>query len=424
VFSTLANKLAEHPLRRFFNQDDRARSDLINPACMVVLGLLGVFFIYAAQSYNPDANDWRKQVVWLVMGAGVYSVVSLTHYKFFLQYAHVVYAAAVLLLVPLAVEAALGLNLPLVETRFGATRWMDFGPFSFQPSEVAKFGVLVMGASLLARSEIGGVSRSLLVLVKVAVAFGVPILLIFLQPDLGSTLVFPVMAFSLLYVSKLSIKFFVAASALFLIALFVVGVDIYRYQAHYRENDLSFINDRGAYEAASLLPLRDYQRERILSFVAPAVVDPQGIGVSWNQRQSLYAVASGGLLGKGPGKGTQAALGYLPSTIATNDFIFSVLSEEIGFIGGAFVIGLLAVLVLNGVRIAGMARDRFGMLLALGVSVIFMVHIFINVGMTIGLMPITGLPLPFLSYGGSFVLSCCVLQGLVQSVYRFRRDFT
>jgi rod shape determining protein RodA len=169
------------------------------------------------------------------------------------------------------------------------------------------------------------------------------------------------------------------------------------------------------------LPLRDYQRNRILSFVAPDQIEPMGIG--WNLRQSLISVGSGGLIGKGWTEGTQAKLGYLPRGVAHNDFIFSVLAEEKGFLGSVTVLGLFGLILGNGIRIAGMARDRFGMLLALGVTVIFAVHVFVNIAMTIGMIPITGLPLPFLSYGGSFLLSCCILQGLVQSVYRFRKDF-
>ena len=165
-------------------------------------------------------------------------------------------------------------------------------------------------------------------------------------------------------------------------------------------------------------------RNRILAFVAPDVADPQGIGVNWSREQSLIAVGSGGLAGKGLGQSTQAKLGYLPSSVAHNDFIYSVLAEEKGFLGGALVLCLLAAVVGNGFRIASQARDRFGMLLAAGVSVIFMTHIFINIGMTLGITPVTGLPLPMLSYGGSFVISCCVLQGLLQSIYRFRKDFS
>ena len=201
-------------------------------------------------------------------------------------------------------------------------------------------------------------------------------------------------------------------------------MDIYRYNAFLKENDIPAFQIGGRFEKHSWVPLKDFQRNRILGFVAPNAVDPRGIGVSWNLRQSLISVGSGGLTGKGWSQGTQAKLGYLPQSVAHNDFIFSVLAEEKGFLGSVVVIGLFMLMLGNGIRIARSARDRFGMLLAVGVSIIFMVHVFVNIGMTIGLMPITGLPLPFLSYGGSFILSCCILQGLVQSVYRYRRDFS
>jgi len=420
----LKEQFLHEPLSRLLNVDDKHRSDLINPVCMVLLMGIGVVFIWSAQSATPEINDWMKQLLWIFLGLGAYAVVSLINYKFWLQNAHLVFLAAMLLLVPLAMESAGGLDLPLVQSRFGSTRWIDFGPFSLQPSETAKIGTLVFAASLLARAEIGTLGESLSVLVKTAVTFSIPILLIFLQPDLGSSLVFPPMAFSLLFVSRLPIRFFTTVFALFLLAVALVAVDVYRYQDHYRSNDLSFTADRGAYEPHRLLPIKDYQRERILTFVAPEVVDPSGIGSSWNLIQSLIAVAGGGLSGKGIGQGTQAILGYLPPTIAPNDFIFSVAAEESGFLGGAFIITLFAVLIANGFRVANMARDRFGMLLATGVSVIFIVHVFVNIGMTLGMMPITGLPLPFLSYGGSFMISCCILQGLIQSVHRYRRDFS
>ncbi len=170
--------------------------------------------------------------------------------------------------------------------------------------------------------------------------------------------------------------------------------------------------------------MKDYQRNRILAFVLPDVVDKSGMGVTWNQRQSLISVGSGGLLGKGITEGTQAKLGYLPSSVAYNDFIFSVVAEESGFLGGAFVITLMAIIVAFGcVRTAQVSRDKFGQYLCIGIATIFMTHSFINVGMTIGIMPITGLPLPMLSYGGTFVLTCCVLLGTVQSVYRHRREY-
>lgn len=413
---------------RFIRIRDEHRVDWVAPVCITLLLTIGVFFIYSAQSYS-GGGSWKMQIAWAVIGLGVYSLVSLINYKLFLEYAHILYWGSILLLLPLALQSVLrdfggGFQIPLVQTRYGSTRWIDFGPFSLQPSELAKIGTLVMVASILARSELGGFRESIKVLIKVALVFLLPLFLIFLQPDLGSSLVFPPMVFSLLYVSRLSQRFFAIAFAAFIAAVLVIGVDVYRYKAFIEGNDLSFLSDTGLYEAQSLIPLKDYQRNRILTFVAPQTVDPRGTGVAWNLNQSLIAVAGGGLTGKGLGEGTQAKLGYLPSTVAPNDFIFSVLAEESGFLGGSLVLVLFLILVANGIRVAGLARDRFGMLLAVGVSVVFMVHIFVNIGMTIGMMPITGLPLPFLSYGGSFVLSCCILQGLIQSVYRYRKDFT
>jgi rod shape determining protein RodA len=257
-------------------------------------------------------------------------------------------------------------------------------------------------------------------------------LLILLQPDLKSAIVLPPMVFSMLYVSRLSGKFFAGSLGLFLLLVGLVALDTWRYErfidasaAPYKSDPIAysnrFLTERGNYQKQSWFPLHDYQRERILSFIDPDKVDPMGIG--WNQRQSMISVGSGGLSGKGWTEGTQARLGYLPRSVAHNDFIFSVIAEEKGFLGSITVLSLFGLMLFNGIRIAGLARDRFGTLLALGVTVLFLVHVFVNIAMTIGLVPITGIPLPFISYGGSFVLSCCFLQGLVQSVYRFRKDF-
>lgn len=389
--------------------------DPIGPLCMFLLGLMGVSAIHSAESYI-GGNRWVAQVVWLFVGSIVYLGVSLINYKILLEKAHLIFIASV---IPLLL-----LWTPLGERHYGCLRWLDIGPFAIQPSEIAKIGALVLGASLLARSKIGKFKDSLSILSRFGLAFFIPTVLIFLQPDLGSALVLPPMAFSLLYVARLSGRFFLAALGIFMVILGVLGWDAYTYCKFLEENELSPIHNAGIYEKLSWVPLKDYQRNRILTFVAPEAVDPQGIGISWNLKQSLIAVGSGGFLGKGDGEGTQAKLGYLPQSVAPNDFIFSVLAEERGFLGGVFVIGLFALLTCNGIRTAGLARDRFGLLLCVGTSVIFAVHAFINIGMTIGLMPITGLPLPFLSYGGSFVLSCCILQGFVQSVYRFKRDYS
>lgn len=397
-----------------FKTSTRSRWDLVNPLAIIGLSLFGVFFIYSAQ-LTVHGDNWITQIVWLSLGAVIYVAVSLIDYRFWLSVAHWFYGLALL---PLLLVLLPGIG----SERYGAQRWLDFGFFAFQPSETAKVGVLLITASLLVRSQIGTVRQSLGVLGKLALAVGLPLVLILLQPDLKSAIVLPPMVFSMLFVSKLSGRFFAAALGAFLLIVGLVSWDTWRYANFMESHGYSYLNDKGKYEDHSWVPLHDYQRNRIISFVAPEKIDPMGIG--WNQRQSLISVGSGGFAGKGWTEGTQAQLGYLPRSVAHNDFIFSVIAEEKGFLGSITVLSLFGLVLFNGIRIAGLARDRLGTLIAIGVTVLFLVHVFVNIAMTIGLVPITGIPLPFISYGGSFVLSCCLLQGLVQSVYRFRKDFT
>lgn len=414
VYSRIFNKQYQN----LVHTGDRSRFDWVSPLCIFLLCATGLLFIYSAQiSYS--GGHWKRQLFWAVIGLGAYTTISAINYKIFLEYAHFIYIAGILGLL-LATKLS-----PISYEDMGARRWVDLGFTRVQPTEGAKIGTLIMAASILARSEIGTVRDSLMTLLRVGVVFLIPMLLIFLQPDLGSSLVFPPMIFALLYVSRLSAKFFMSASALFAVAVTVVGIDIYGYSQHLETLREADSNGTPAIEEYhSLLPIHNYQRNRILTFVAPDIVDPAGTGASWNIRQAKISAATGGATGKGLFKGTQAQLGYLPQAVAHNDFIFSVIAEETGFLGSAFIVGLFCLLVANGIRIAGLARDRFGMYLAIGVSVLFLVHFFVNIGMTIGITPITGLPLPFLSYGGSFILSCFILQGLVQSVYRYRKDFS
>ncbi|HCJ11922.1 MAG TPA: cell cycle protein [Opitutae bacterium] len=401
-------------LKNFFRRADAFSSDRLTTLCISLLCVMGILFIYSAQSY-AQGTQWKLQIIWILMGFSLYLLISRLDYSFFLKNAHVIYWIAIILL--------LLIWTPLGKRAFGGRNWLDFGKFSFQPSDVAKLGTLIMAASILARSEVGNVRDSLTILAKLGIVFFVPFLLIFLQPDLGSDLIFPPMLFAMLFVSNLSLRFFMSVATIFLITLGVLSLDIYQYQQFLDRNNLTAWEDKGGYESHSLLPLKDYQRNRILAFVAPELVDPKGIGVSWNLKQSLISVCSGRFFGKGHNNGTQAKLGYLPQTVAHNDFIFSVIAEEKGFLGGFFVLILYGGILFSNLRTAEMARDRFGRLLAIGVSTVFLVHIFINIGMTIGLVPITGIPLPFVSYGGSFILVCFTLQGIVQSVYRYRHCY-
>jgi rod shape determining protein RodA len=399
-------------LASFFKLTTRERFDRITPVCIVLLSLFGVFFIYSAQ-FARDGTQWRQQLLYLALGSVLYLGTSLLDYRIWLRYAHWVYLAGIVLLV-LVLIPGIGTTHGM-----GARRWIDVG-VAFQPSEFAKVSVLFITAALLTGSKLGTVADSLQVLIKLALAVGLPMLLIIAEPDLGSALVIAPMVFAMLFVSNLSLRFFAGALGVFALLVGIVALDVWRYANYMDENKLHYFRDRGAYEAHSWLPLRDYQRNRVLAFALPDKIDPTGIG--WNSRQSLISVGSGGLIGKGWTEGTQAKLGYLPPAVAHNDFIFSVIAEEKGFLGSITVVGLFGVVLWNGLRIAGLARDRFGALLALGVTALLAVHVFVNIAMTIGLVPVKGIPLPFISYGGTFVLSCCLLQGLVQSVYRFRRD--
>ncbi|MCX6949658.1 MAG: rod shape-determining protein RodA [Opitutae bacterium] len=402
-------------LSNFFKVTTRERFDWMTPVCLVLLATFGVFFIYSAQMAS-GREQWEQQIVWLIAGAILYTATAFLDYRLWLRWSHWVYLFSLVLLLLVLVPG-------IGETRgMGARRWLGIGAFSFQPSESAKLAVLIMTAATLTGAKIGTVRDSIQTLIKLALAAGIPMVLILAEPDLGTALVLAPMVFAMLYISNLSSRFFTAAVGVFTLLVGLVALDTWRYATFLEDNNfLKPQEARGQYEARSWLPLHDYQRERVLAFIAPDKIDPTGIG--WNQHQSLISVGSGGLTGKGWTEGTQAKLGYLPRGIAHNDFIFSVIAEEKGFLGSITVIGLFGVVLWNGIRIAGLARDRFGALLALGVTVLIAVHVFVNIAMTIGLVPVTGIPLPFISYGGTFVLSCCLLQGLVQSVYRFRRDF-
>ena len=401
-----------------------SRLDLISPLCIAALSIIGVFFIYSAQHYQQTdewngilnwvlRNDWMRQIVWMGIGATAYVAVSMVDYKLFLKYSHWIYFLALFLLALVAFSPP-----PISKTILGAKRWLNLYFTTIQPSELAKLACLIVAANLLTRSEIGTLKESRLTLIKMALAISIPFLFILFQPDLGSALIIPSVVFAQLYASNLTKSFFTVAIAIGTVLVGLVVLDTHHY-AEYVNADRSEgqVVERPHY----WIPIEDYQRERIMGFLFPDKVNARDAG--WNREQSIISVGSGGLVGKGWLNGNQAQLGYLPRAVAHNDFIFSVIAEETGFLGSVVVVTLFGLLIGNSIRIATIARDRFGTLLAIGVATLFSVHVFVNIAMTIGLMPITGLPLPFLSHGGTFMVSCCVLQGLAQSVYRFRKEF-
>jgi rod shape determining protein RodA len=360
------------------------RMDWLLVAAMMVLAAGSVLFVYSASYRGPGQpmpDYYRMQMVWFGVGLVLYAVAALVDYRLICQWAGLWYVLGVGMLVLVLV----------VGTKVhGARSWFGWGGLGIQPAEFAKLAVIVAVSYYLFHRTPEARRRWRTVwaaLVLVAVPAG----LILLQPDLGSAMVLLPIGFGIMFVAGVRLKHLVVVLALGL-----------------------------ALAPVAWTQLKDYQKARLMVFLDPAR-DPLGAG--WNLNQSLIAVGSGGWTGKGYLQGTQNLLGYLPRTVAPNDFLFSVIAEETGFAGGACVLGLYAVVLFCGLRIAARARDRLGMLLATGVVVMLFFHIFINVGMTIGLMPVTGLPLPLLSYGGSFVLASMTALGLLQNVWIHRRSY-
>ena len=353
-------------------------------AAMVGLAIGSVFFIYSA-SYrgpgNPMPGMYKTQMMWFAVGLALYLTIALVDYRLICQWAAVWYAMAVGLLVLVLVAG----------TRVhGSKSWFGWHGYGIQPAEYAKLAVTV-ALSYYLFHRTGGIQRQWSTVAGALALTAAPAALIMVQPDLGSTLVLIPICFGLMFVAGVRVKH--------LVVLLAAGV--------------------------TLLPvawwkLKPYQKDRMTVFLHP---DKDPLGAGWNLNQSLIAIGSGGVAGKGYLQGTQNLLGYLPRTVAPNDFLFSVIGEEKGFVGSTCVLGLYAVLLFSGLRIAANARDRLGMLLATGVVAMLFFHIFINVGMTIGLMPITGLPLPLLSYGGSFVLASMTALGLLQNIWIHRRTY-
>ena len=377
---------------------------LLNPCLLLLLSCIGIAFMYSIQKDSMAIQlKWKMQVIWLSLGFFVYYFTSKFHYKLFFQNAHWFYLLSVVLL--------LLLWTPLGKTLGGSRRWLNLGFITIQPSDFSKVATLLIISSILTRSQMANIKESFRILLNIMIISGISFGLIFLQPDLGSAMVLPAIIFGLLFVSKLSLKFFWGVFISCLVILLLIALDTRAYYLKIK-GEHSFFK--------TFLPLKDYQRNRILAFAVPSSIDPKGVNIGWHLKQSLIAIGSGGIFGKGWTKNTQAQLGYLPKAASLDDFIFSVLAEETGLFGTYFVLVLYFILIFNTLRIATMARDRFGCYICVGISLLMITHVWINIGMTLGIMPITGLPLPFLSYGGSFMLVCFFCQGLVQSVYRFR----
>ena len=266
------------------------------------------------------------------------------------------------------------------KTALGATRWIDLGFFQFQPSEFAKIVIILVLAKYFSTNyDFMENPRHLLISLLYVI---VPMALVLRQPDLGTALVLAVIWGVMAIVAKVRLSYLAA-----MVGTIVVSIPL-------------------------ILPhLHQYQRDRLLTFIDPGR-DPLHTG--YNVVQSTIAVGSGQLYGRGLAAGTQSQLNFLPSQ--STDFIFAVLSEKMGFIGDMLVIGLFVALLLRALVIAARAEDRFGMFIAVGIATMLLFHVFINIGMNVGIMPVTGIPLPFLSYGGTSLLVSLVSVGLLESI--------
>ncbi|PYJ94494.1 MAG: rod shape-determining protein RodA [Verrucomicrobia bacterium] len=348
---------------------------------MLALAIFGVIAIYSATSSRADsyaADFWRKQANWVAVGVFAFILTSLVDYRWIRWGALPMYLAGIVFLV---LTKFIGTKV------YGARSWLHLGPINFQPAQLAVVaGIMVLALFLTQFRDIHPMLR-LLLCGAIAAA---PCLLILLQPDLGEVIIWIPVLLALLFVSGLPSRY--------LICIILIG--------------LAFI------PIAINFGLKPYQQQRITAFTHPDI-DKQGS--AWAINQSLIAIGSGGWSGKGfKAPNTQIELGFLPATAVHNDYIFSAIGEQWGFVGGAFLIGGFALLLITCLFVAFFAGDQLGMLLVIGITALVFTHIFQNMGMTIAMLPITGVPLPLISYSGSFVLMIMFGLGLVNSVWIHR----
>lgn len=356
-------------IRMFFKLD----WVIITTAALLLL--VGLLVLYSL-SASGGTNFFFKQSLFALLGIGVMFFMASLDYRYVQKYSTTLYFVTI---------AALLSVLFFGVTVNGTAGWLSLGIFQVQPVEVAKVTLIIFLASFISKkkSELGEWTRVIASLVLSAVL----IFLVLRQPDLGSSLVLAAIWGGMIVASGLRFRHFFVLGILG--AVLVIG---------------------------SWFLLADYQKARIDTFLHPES-DPQGSG--YNVLQAMVAVGSGGVSGKGLGYGSQSQLSFLPEK--HTDFIFAVVAEELGLVGASFVIILYGVLLYRIRRIGVLSSDNFGYLLSLGVMIMVFVQIAINIGMNVGLLPVTGLPAPFLSYGGSSLLSLCASLGLLLSVYQRKK---
>ncbi len=346
----------------------------------VALSVVGLIVIKSATLHSGDARgDVEHQIAYLVVGVIAMVALAFVDYHVWQRFALLLYAVNIVML---AAVLAAG------HTALGAQRWIEVGPIVFQPSEPAKLLSTLSLAAVLAdpRRTLSRARDFLLPLVALAA----PVLLVLAQPDLGTALVIIAIFTAMFFFALPKARYFAAY------AVAIVGL--------------------GAAAVTTPFVLHGYQRARLLMFLNPQS-DPQGAG--WSLIQSKIAIGSGMLLGKGLFNGTQTQLGFVPEH--ATDFIFTVIGEEWGFVGAIALLVLYAIIVASGLATLSSARDAYGTLVAAGITGMFAFHIMVNIGMTVGIMPITGIPLPLISYGGSSLITCLMAVGVLLNIH-LQRD--
>src|ERR671916_839669 len=344
----------------------------LDPVLLLVslaLSAFGILAVYVAGDTARQTYAANQAFGFFVGLAGAIPL-ALIDYRYWQRHLRYIYGLILLMLLAVLVMGV---------TVGGAQRWVYVGPVQVQPSEFAKLGMVIVLAGYFAEKPVG----EHLVFLKALCILAVPALLVFVQPDLGTALVFGAIFVTMSYIA--------GAKVVQLAGLVAAGV-------------------AAAVLAVKLKVLEEYQVARLTAFMNPEEAGSVGYQVT----QSKMAIGSGGITGKGLDAQTLANLGFLPEE--QTDFIFSNLAERVGFVGSIVLIALFFLLVWRILHVATISRDRFGVLIAVGVATVFLFHVFVNVGMTMGIMPVTGIPLPFISYGRSNLVVSLISLGLLQSI--------
>jgi len=389
----------------------------IGVGLLIVIGIMMIFSCtFSQQSREGDDPFYytKRQLFAFIIGLIGLSTFAYLDYSHLKNASWFLYGISILFLLMVLFKGF---------TILGAQRWIIIGPISFQPSEISKLVLLIALASFL--GERRGEIKSMMSLVLPILIVGLPFILIFKQPDLGTAIIIFAIFTSMLIWAETSTTLLVfmvtpllsiiLKSNTYVWMTYLVILAMFLWQIRIRLTDYAVIllgNIGIGYAVAKIWDiLKDYQKARLLSFLNPEI-DPLGIG--YHGMQAKIAVGSGGFFGKGFMHGTQTQLAFIPQQFT--DFVFSALGEELGFLGSAIVLALFAIVIYRAVALAAESRDFFGSMLAAGIAGMLGFQVLVNIGMTLGLLPIVGVPLPFLSYGGTaLVVNMCAV-GILQSI--------